>query len=54
MSFRKLDRDKNGRVSLQEFRGKRKGKKARRARKRFVKLDRNGNGSLSAKEMGAE
>lgn len=52
VSFRKLDRDKNGRVSLQEFRGKRRGKKARRARKRFVKLDRNGNGSLSAKEMG--
>ena len=49
--FLKLDRDRNGRISLQEYRGKRKGKKARRARKRFIKLDRNDDGSLSAEEM---
>ena len=53
-SFRKLDRDHNGRVSLQEFRGKRKGKRARRARKRFVKLDRNDDGVLSVEEMGSK
>jgi hypothetical protein len=52
VSFTKIDRDHNGRVSLQEFRGKRKCKKARRrARKRFVKLDRNNDGALSIEEM---
>lgn len=48
--FKKLDKDGNGSLSLDEFRGK---KSAEEASEAFKKLDTNGDGSLSLEEFSA-
>ena len=45
-----MDKDGNGSLSLEEFRGKREGEAAAEA---FKKLDKDGNGSLSLEEFSA-
>jgi len=46
--FKRLDKDGNGSVSLEEFRGKRD---AAKAEAQFKRLDKDGNGSISLEEF---
>ena len=51
--FKKLDKDGNGSISLEEYKALAKGDdaKAEKLEKKFKKLDADGNGSLSMEEM---
>lgn len=51
--FKKMDKDGDGKISLQEFQGKRDGDKAAAAEKRFKALDKDNDGSLSLEEFKA-
>lgn len=46
--FKRLDKDGNGSLSLEEFRGKRDAAKAEAA---FKRMDKDGNGSISLEEF---
>ena len=51
--FKKLDKDGNGKLTLEEFKGKRTGEKAEAAEKRFKRLDKDGDGSVTLEEFKA-
>ena len=51
--FKKMDKDKDGSVSEEEFVGKREGEKADKAKTQFKKLDKNSDGKLSLDEFKA-
>jgi hypothetical protein len=51
--FKKMDKDSDGKLSLEEFKGKRQGDKATKAEERFKKLDKNSDNSLSLEEFKA-
>ena len=48
-----MDKDSNGELTAEEFKGKRDGEKAERAAKRFKKLDADSSGTLSLEEFKA-
>ena len=52
-AFKKLDKDGNGSISLEEYKALAKGDdgKAEKLEKKFKKLDTDGNGSLSPEEF---
>ncbi|MDX1944578.1 MAG: EF-hand domain-containing protein [Pirellulaceae bacterium] len=50
-TFKKLDADKDGKVSLAEFKGKREGDKATKAEETFKKKDKNSDGFLTLEEF---
>ena len=49
--FKKLDANSDGKLSKEEFVGKRKGDKATKAEEMFKKRDKNGDGSLDLAEF---
>ncbi len=49
--FKKMDKDGNGKLSLEEFVGKRTGEKKERAEKVFKRKDKDGDGSLTFEEF---
>lgn len=49
--FKKLDANSDGKVSLEEYKGKRTGDKATKAEETFKKRDKNNDGSLSLEEF---
>jgi Ca2+-binding EF-hand superfamily protein len=49
--FKKLDSNNDGKLTKEEFLGKRKGEKATKAEETFKKKDKNGDGSLSLEEF---
>ena len=51
--FKKLDKDSDSKLTLEEFTGKRTGKKAEAAKKRYAKIDKDSNGSVSLEEFKA-
>lgn len=51
MMFKRLDKDGNGALTVEEFLGKREGEKADKAREVFKKLDKDQNGTVSLKEF---
>ena len=51
--FKKLDKDNDGKLSFDEFKGKRTGKKAEAAEKRFKKADKDSDKSLNLEEFKA-
>ena len=53
MVFKRMDKNTDGKVSLEEFTGKREGDKAEQAKKQFARLDKNSDGSLSLEEFKA-
>lgn len=52
-AFKKMDKNADGKVSLEEFKGKRDGDKAAAAEKRFKMLDKDSDGSLTLDEFKA-
>ncbi len=48
--FKRMDKDGNGSLSLEEFRGKREGDKVEAA---FKRIDKDGNGAISLEEFKA-
>lgn len=52
--FKKLDANNDGKLSKEEFVGKRKADKADKAAETFKKKDKNGDGSLDLAEFGAK
>jgi Ca2+-binding EF-hand superfamily protein len=52
--FKKLDTNSDGKLSKEEFVGKRKGDKAGKAEEMFKKKDKNGDGSLDLAEFGGK
>ena len=52
--FKKIDKDGNGKVSLEEFVGKKEGDKKTAAEKAFGKKDKDGDGSLTLEEFSAK
>jgi Ca2+-binding EF-hand superfamily protein len=50
-TFKKLDKDSDGKVSLAEFKGKREGDKATKAEEQFKKRDKNSDGFLTLEEF---
>ncbi len=52
--FKKLDKDSNGKLSKEEFLGKREGDKKAAAEKAFARKDKNKDGSLSLEEFSAK
>lgn len=50
-AFKKMDKDGNGSISVEEYVGKKTGEKADKAKTRFGKLDKDQNGSLSLEEF---
>lgn len=52
-TFKKLDKDSDGKVSLAEYKGKKEGEKAEKAEARFKKLDKDNDGSLTLEEFKA-
>ncbi len=53
-AFKKLDSNSDGKVTLEEFKGKKDGDKAAKAEKTFTAKDKDKNGSLSLEEFKAE
>ena len=51
--FKKLDKDGDGKLTKEEFVGKREGDKAAAAEKVFGRLDKDGNGTVCATEFSA-
>jgi Ca2+-binding EF-hand superfamily protein len=51
--FKKLDKDSDSKLTVEEFTGKKTGKKAESAVKRFAKIDKDGNKSVSLEEFKA-
>lgn|GEM_PF-1235260 len=49
--FKRLDKDSDGKLTEEEFVGKREGEKADKAKAQFKKLDKNSDGSLSLEEF---
>jgi len=49
--FKKLDADSDGKLTVAEFKGKKKGKALERAEKIFARLDKDKNGSVSLEEF---
>ncbi len=49
--FKKMDKDSDGKVTLEEFVGKKDGEKADKAKAAFAKLDKNSDGSLTLEEF---
>lgn len=49
--FKKLDKDSDGKLTLEEFKGKKTGKKADRAEKLFKRLDKDNDGKLTLEEF---
>ena len=49
--FKKLDKDSDGKLSLEEFVGKRKDKAKTKAEARFKKLDKDGDSAVSLEEF---
>ena len=52
--FKKLDANNDGKLSKEEFVGKRKADKADKAAETFKKKDKNGDGSLDLAEFGGK
>ena len=52
-SFKKLDKNSDGKLSLEEFTGKRTGEKADAAKKAFARMDKNSDGSVDLEEFKA-
>lgn len=52
-AFKKMDKNSDGKVSEEEFVGKRTGEKADKAKSQFKKLDKDSDGSLSLEEFKA-
>ena len=52
-AFKKMDKDSDGKLTLEEFKGKRMGDKATKAEERFKKLDKNDDKSLNLEEFKA-
>jgi Ca2+-binding EF-hand superfamily protein len=52
-AFAKMDKDSDGKLTLEEFKGKRQGDKATKAEERFKKLDKNDDKSLNLEEFKA-
>lgn len=51
--FKKLDTNGDGKLTVDEFVGKRTGEKADKAKERFAKLDKDSDGSLTLAEFEA-
>jgi len=51
--FKRLDKNKDGKLSFDEFKGKREGKRLDRAKKQFKKRDKDKDGFLTLKEFKA-
>jgi Ca2+-binding EF-hand superfamily protein len=51
--FKKLDTNADGKLTLDEYVGKRTGEKADKAKERFAKLDKDSDGSLTLAEFEA-
>lgn len=51
--FKKMDKDGNGKISFDEFKGKREGDKLAAAEKQFKAKDKNSDGSLDLEEFKA-
>lgn len=51
--FKKLDKDSDGSLTLEEFKGKAEGEKATKAEDRFKKLDKDSDGKLTLEEFKA-
>jgi len=49
--FKKMDKNGDGKLSLDEFKGKRQGDKATKAEETFKKKDKDNDGSLSLEEF---
>ncbi|QDU29337.1 EF hand [Anatilimnocola aggregata] len=49
--FKKMDKNSDGKISKEEFIGKRTGDKATKAEEGFKKKDKDGDGSLSMEEF---
>ncbi|WP_425614150.1 EF-hand domain-containing protein [Anatilimnocola sp. NA78] len=49
--FKKLDTNSDGKLTKEEFLGKRKGEKATKAEETFKKKDKDGDGSLTLEEF---
>jgi len=49
--FKKLDKNGDGKLSLEEYRGKAKGDRAAKVEARFKKLDKDGDGALTIEEF---
>ena len=52
-AFKKHDKDANGKLTVDEFKGKKTGDKATKAEKKFQKLDANGDGAVTLDEFKA-
>lgn len=51
--FKQLDKDNNGKLTLEEMKGKAEGKRAEALEKRFKALDKDGSGDLTLEEFKA-
>ena len=49
--FQKHDKDSDGKLTVDEFKGSKTGSKAARAEKKFQKLDTNGDGAVTRDEF---
>ena len=52
-AFKKMDKDKDGKLTEAEFVGKKEGDAADKAKKRFAKLDKDSSGDVSLDEFKA-
>jgi Ca2+-binding EF-hand superfamily protein len=52
-AFKRLDKNSDSKLTLEEFVGKREGDKAETAKKAFARLDKNSDSSLSLEEFKA-
>ena len=51
--FKKLDKDSDGMLTLEEYKGKAEGEKATKAEERFKKMDKDSDGKLTLDEYKA-
>jgi Ca2+-binding EF-hand superfamily protein len=52
-AFKKMDKDKDGKLTLEEFKGKRTGEMATKAEARFKKMDKDSDGKVTLEEFKA-